>query len=218
MDAGRPRPSPGKADAVGGDHPLHAADPADGDRPRLAPGKADVAGGGHPLHDFLWEDPVDGDRRFRGADPVAAGRPGRGSETADAGHPLLAPDRADAAGGDPEPLPSAGAADGGHRLHAAAPPKNAGPPGHGDPDRPGRPAAARGRGSPRRRSVPGCRRPPGAGLGGDPRGVSGRVRPGPLHSVVLSCRCSFHEDMNPGRQLRQAPLDFCPQFLDSEPA
>jgi hypothetical protein len=177
--AGRPVRGSGTADAA---RPVPGVDLMDGDHPLPCPDRADAADGGHPLHGFLWEDPAGDDRRFHEEDPMAGG------------HPRLSPDRADGEGGDPEFLPSAGAADGGHRLHAAAPPKNAGSPDHGGPDRSGRPAAARGRGSPRPRSVPGFLPLLAVVLEADPRGASGRVhrRPGLLRSVVLSSCTSLH--------------------------
>ena len=45
-----------------------------------------------------------------------------------------------------------------------------------------------------------------------------RVRRRPVLLVVLSSSLSLHQDMNPGRQLRQAPVDLGPQLLDPEPA
>ncbi len=206
MDAGHPLPSLGKADAADGGRRFRAADPVAGGRPgrgadlrdaghpRPSPDKAGAAGGGHPRHGShgsLWVDRAGDGRRFRAADPVAGGRPGHGSETVAAGRRVRGTGLRGA--GHPRPAPGrAGAADGGRRLLAAAPPKSAGPPGHGDPDRPGRPAVARGRGSPRRRCAPGFRRLPAADLGGDPRGVSARAhrRPARRRSVVLSY-CPF---------------------------
>jgi hypothetical protein len=208
MDGGHPLPFPGKADAADGGRRLPAAGRRGGDRRPPFPG---MAGAGRRLHGAA---PGDGDHPllFPGReDAVDGGRLLPAAGRTDGGRLLPSLGRAGAAGGD-RPLPWPGVAGGGPPGLAAA--SQPGAPG-GDPDRRGRPAAARGRGSPRRRSVhgspPGL---PGVGLPGidfpgvDPVGGLPEAGPGAdLVGEVL--RTALRGRVHRPRPLRFVVLSFC---------